>query len=47
MRSKQHCRQSYVERLRQAGVSVELSRYDGVNHGFMFWAGVVERPARR
>jgi hypothetical protein len=33
----------YVERLRQAGVSALLSRYDGVNHGFMFWAGVVDK----
>ena len=33
----------YAERLRQAGVSALLSRYDGVNHGFMFWAGVVDK----
>ena len=33
----------YAERLREAGVPVELSRYDGVNHGFMFWAGVVDK----
>jgi acetyl esterase len=33
----------YAERLRQAGVSALLSRYNGVNHGFMFWAGVVDK----
>ena len=33
----------YAERLRQAGVPTKLSRYDGVNHGFMFWTGVVDK----
>jgi acetyl esterase len=33
----------YAEALRQAGVPTELSRYDGVNHGFMFWTGVVDK----
>ena len=33
----------YAERLRQAGVPTELTRYDGVNHGFMFWVGVVDK----
>ncbi len=33
----------YAERLRRAGVSTALSRYDGVNHGFMFWVGLVDK----
>jgi acetyl esterase len=33
----------YAERLRRAGVSTTLSRYDGVNHGFMFWVGLVDK----
>ena len=33
----------YAEKLRTAGVPAALSRYDGVNHGFMFWAGIVDR----
>ena len=33
----------YAEKLKAAGVPVALSRYDGVNHGFMFWVGVVEK----
>jgi len=33
----------YADRLRGAGVPVVLSRYDGVNHGFMFWVGVVDK----
>jgi acetyl esterase len=32
----------YAEKLKAAGVPVALSRYDGVNHGFMFWVGVVD-----
>ena len=31
----------YGERLRQAGVSVEMTRRLGMNHGFLFWVGVV------
>src|SRR5882762_5303137 len=27
----------YAQKMRAAGVPVGLSRYDGVNHGFMFW----------
>src|SRR5205085_4334382 len=27
----------YAEKLRAAGVPIALTRYDGVNHGFMFW----------
>jgi acetyl esterase len=33
----------YAERLRQAGVAVEMKRWDGMNHGFFFWPGVVDR----
>ena len=33
----------YADKLRTAGVSTALTRYDGVNHGFMFWAGVVDK----
>jgi acetyl esterase len=33
----------YAERLRRAGVSTALSRYDSVNHGFMFWVGLVDK----
>jgi acetyl esterase len=36
----------YAERLRAAGVPAALSRYDGVNHGFMFWVGVVDKAGR-
>jgi acetyl esterase/lipase len=33
----------YAEKLRRAGVPTALTRYDGVNHGFMFWVGVVDK----
>jgi acetyl esterase len=33
----------YAERLRAAGVPVRLVRYDGVNHGFLSWVGVVDK----
>jgi acetyl esterase len=33
----------YAERLRAAGIPTALTRYRGVNHGFMFWAGVVDK----
>jgi len=33
----------YADQLRTAGVSTALTRYDGVNHGFMFWVGVVDK----
>ena len=33
----------YAEKLMAAGVSTVMTRYDGVNHGFMFWAGVVDK----
>jgi acetyl esterase len=35
--------ESYAEKLRRAGVPTALTRYDGVNHGFMFWVGVVDK----
>jgi acetyl esterase len=31
----------YGERLRASGVAVEITRRDGMNHGFMFWVGLV------
>lgn len=33
----------YAAKLRAAGISAALTRYDGVNHGFMFWAGIVDK----
>ena len=33
----------YAARLRTTGVPTVLSRYDGVNHGFMFWVGIVDK----
>jgi len=33
----------FAERLRASGVPTALSSYDGVNHGFMFWAGGVDK----
>jgi acetyl esterase len=33
----------YADRLRQAGVPTEAKRWDGMNHGFFFWPGVVDR----
>src|SRR5918911_1339302 len=33
----------YAEKLRAAGTPTILTRYDGVNHGFMFWVGVVDK----
>src|SRR6202030_390980 len=33
----------YAEKLRVAGVPTVMARYDGVNHGFMFWVGVVDK----
>ncbi|MDP1839896.1 MAG: alpha/beta hydrolase [Reyranella sp.] len=31
----------YGMRLRQAGVPTEITRFPGMNHGFLFWVGVV------
>jgi acetyl esterase len=33
----------YAEKLRATGIPTALTRYDGVNHGFMFWVGVVDK----
>src|SRR5215471_5307103 len=33
----------YAHKLRTTGVPSVLSCYDGVNHGFMFWVGVVDK----
>jgi acetyl esterase len=33
----------YAERLRQAGIATEMKRWEGVNHGFFFWPGVVDK----
>lgn len=33
----------YAERLREAGVPTRLKRWEGMNHGFFFWPGVVDR----
>jgi acetyl esterase len=35
----------YAARLREAGVPTEMKRWDGVNHGFFFWPGVVDRAS--
>jgi acetyl esterase len=33
----------YADHLRQAGVPTQMKRWDGMNHGFFFWPGVVEK----
>ncbi len=33
----------YADRLRQAGVPTQMTRWEGMNHGFLFWPGVVDR----
>jgi acetyl esterase len=33
----------FARKLRATGIPTAMSRYDGVNHGFMFWAGVVNK----
>jgi acetyl esterase len=35
--------EDYAARLRTAGVPAQTSRWDGMNHGFFFWVGVVDR----
>ncbi|MBX9698040.1 MAG: alpha/beta hydrolase, partial [Acetobacteraceae bacterium] len=35
--------EAYAERLRAAGVPVAATRWLGMNHGFYFWAGRVDR----
>jgi acetyl esterase len=36
----------YADRLRQAGVPTQMKRWDGMNHGFFFWPGVVDRSGQ-
>lgn len=33
----------YAERLRAAGIQCALSRWRGMNHGFFFWVGLVDK----
>jgi acetyl esterase len=33
----------YAERLRQFGVPTQMKRWDGMNHGFFTWPGVVDK----
>jgi acetyl esterase len=33
----------YADRLRQAGVTTRMKRWDGMNHGFITWPGVVDK----
>ena len=33
----------YGQRLRIAGVPTDVTRIDGVNHGFLFWVGLVDK----
>ena len=35
--------EAYAARLRAAGVPTVMSRWDGMNHGFFFWVGVVDK----
>lgn len=35
----------YGKRLQVAGVPTVVTRYDGVNHGFMFWVGMVDKAS--
>jgi acetyl esterase len=37
--------EAYGERLRQAGVPVEIRRWNGTNHGFFFVPGLVDRAS--
>jgi len=37
--------EAYAARLRAAGVPAVTSRWDGMNHGFFFWVGRVDRAA--
>lgn len=36
----------FAERLRQAGVPVTLKRYDDMSHGFLSWAGTIDRAEK-
>jgi len=33
----------YADKLRSAGVPCAMSRWDGMNHGFFFWVGLVDK----
>ena len=35
--------EAYAERLSAAGVPTVASRYKGMNHGFLFWVGIVDK----
>jgi acetyl esterase len=35
--------EDYGEKLRAAGTACSASRWDGMNHGFFFWVGVVDK----
>jgi acetyl esterase len=35
----------YAERLQAAGVATDVVRVPGMNHGFLFWVGVVDAAA--
>ena len=37
--------EAYAEKLRQAGVPVEVIRYDGMIHGFVSFVGIVDQAA--
>ena len=34
--------EAYGSRLREAGVPVQMTRYEDMNHGFMFWVGLID-----
>lgn len=36
--------EAYARRLREAGVPVDTVRYDDMNHGFLNWVGLFDRP---
>jgi acetyl esterase len=36
----------YAEALRTVGVSVEMMRWDGMNHGFFFFPGIVDKATQ-
>jgi acetyl esterase len=35
--------EDYAEAMRKSGVSVEMKRWDGMNHGFFFFPGIVDK----
>ena len=38
--------EAYAKRLEQAGVAVRSIRYDAMNHGFLFWVGLIDESTR-